>query len=188
MMKQEHLLEFPTHQCFTELKKVFAKLHLEITLYDSDALTINGQGADSQGIYQLQAICVPKGKFNTLVTIIAVTVGDFTPPSMEIKSRIEVVFTELKRLLDPLGQGNYLDAPRSTKPTGYSAREGKMIMIGGLLIFLAGIAATVGSMVISERTGGLAFIFYGIIVYGLANFIRGLVQWLSNRKNVPPSL
>ncbi len=55
-------------------------------------------------------------------------------------------------------------------------------MIRGLLWAVAGIALTIGTYIFAEESGGTRFlIFYGAILWGLVDFLGGLVAWLTYR-------
>ena len=57
----------------------------------------------------------------------------------------------------------------------------KKRMTRGLLWVVVGIVLTCGTLAFSSNLGGKYVLFYGAIIYGIIDFIAGLIGWLSNR-------
>ena len=57
----------------------------------------------------------------------------------------------------------------------------KRRMVRGLLWTIAGIVVTVGTFIFAEQLGGMSLLCYGAILWGLVDFVAGLVGWLTYR-------
>jgi hypothetical protein len=56
----------------------------------------------------------------------------------------------------------------------------KKRMTRGLLWTIAGIVITCGTFAISDSLGGRYYLFYGAIIFGLIDFVVGLIGWIVN--------
>lgn len=61
------------------------------------------------------------------------------------------------------------------------AEKNRKRMTRGLIWTVAGIVLTCGTLAFASNLGGRYILFYGAIIYGIIDFIAGLVGWLSNR-------
>ncbi|HSO13153.1 MAG TPA: hypothetical protein VLT51_12310 [Anaerolineales bacterium] len=61
------------------------------------------------------------------------------------------------------------------------AEKNKKRMTRGLIWAVIGIVLTCGTMAIASKGGGRYVLFYGAVIYGIIDFIAGLIGWLSNR-------
>jgi hypothetical protein len=59
--------------------------------------------------------------------------------------------------------------------------KSKKRMTRGLIWIVVGIVLTCGTMAFSSNLGGKYVLFYGAIIYGVIDFVVGLVGWLSNK-------
>ena len=57
----------------------------------------------------------------------------------------------------------------------------KKRMTRGLLWTVVGIVLTCGTMAFASNMGGKYILFYGAVIYGIIDFLVGLVGWLSNK-------
>jgi hypothetical protein len=61
------------------------------------------------------------------------------------------------------------------------AEKGKKRMTRGMIWAVIGIVLTCGTMTFASNLGGKYILFYGAVIYGVIDFIAGLIGWLSNR-------
>ena len=58
----------------------------------------------------------------------------------------------------------------------------KRRMIRGLMWMLGGIAISMASLSLSRLNGGGSFMFFGAMLFGMIDFLAGLVGWWRHRK------
>jgi len=58
-------------------------------------------------------------------------------------------------------------------------------MVPGFFLALGGTVATLLTFIASRNFGGGGYIFWGIIVFGLYNIIRGAIGWGSLKESYP---
>lgn len=62
-------------------------------------------------------------------------------------------------------------------------RRGKSLILVGLVIFLIGLAITVGSYALAaSRGGGTYFVSWGFLLVGIVSMIRGTIQAIADRR------
>ena len=70
------------------------------------------------------------------------------------------------------------DAPPATQRAG---RSGLRRMLSGLLWIVAGVVLTIGSQQLAQAQGGIQIIWWGAILWGLVDFVAGLVDLLKHK-------
>lgn len=69
--------------------------------------------------------------------------------------------------------------PRSVELiAGEQRREGRRSMIVGALLLLLGLGVTLGSLLLSDARGGPALLFWGPVVFGGIQLVRGVVTYV----------
>jgi len=161
------------------VKKVDGKQWVEVTLLDGTRGFIPGE---------TRIFSLIQATLNRKTPLYAM--ADKSTVKMELPRRTQVNFLDLVDqggqqwiyVQDPAGNQGYIEGSASiTRKTVITRKTGINNMLVGGAFFLVGLIVTIVSYS-SASSGGNYYLCWGAIIFGLIQFIQGLIQFLTAKK------